>query len=252
MFLVINRNKLIALAIVLILSLLVCVALGVTATTTDVFERRLIPIYSVETDNNKVALTFDCAWGSEKTRAIMDMVEQAGYKCTFFMTGFWINENQELVKEIHSRGHQLANHSENHPHLSKESAEVLMREIDGVNDKIEALTGIKPTCFRAPFGEYDNKMIKSLEERDMLCIQWSIDSLDWKGITGKEIAERVIKRLQRGDIVLFHNNSEHVLDALPLVLSVVKNKGLSAVRVDELVYFEGYTINSEGKQIKNS
>ena len=85
----------------------------------------------------------------------------------------------------------------------------------------------------------------------MQCIQWSADSLDWKGISAAEIAENVVNKLDKGAIVLCHNNSEHITDALPLILLAIKNKGMSAVRLDELVYKDGYTIDASGKQIKN-
>lgn len=252
MFFVLKRNKLIVIIIALVMIAISVSIFSVYAIETDALAKRLVPIYSVETTENKVALTFDCAWGADKTRSIMDAIENAGYKCTFFVTGFWVDANGELVKEIVSRGHQIGNHSDNHPHMGKASDQTVRSEIDNVNSKIEALVGEKPSCFRAPFGEYDNKLLNTLSTRNMLCIQWSIDSLDWKGITGSEIAKRVINRLKSGDIVLFHNNSDHILDALPLVLSAIKNKGLNAVRVDELVYFANYVINAEGKQIKNS
>lgn len=252
MFLVIKRKKIFVAILVFIIAVLSLGAVGVSLSETGLLQKRLIPIYFVETDKKEVALTFDCAWGADKTRDIMSMIEKAGYKCTFFATGFWIDANPELVKEIHSRGHQVANHSESHPHLNKLDEEAVLNEINSVNDKIEALIGVKPTCFRAPFGEYDNRLINALLEQKMLCIQWSIDSLDWKGISGKEITERVVGKVKSGDIILFHNNSDHVLEALPLILSAIKNKGLNAVRVDELVYFENYTINPDGKQIKNS
>ncbi|MBR3684899.1 MAG: polysaccharide deacetylase family protein [Clostridia bacterium] len=128
----------------------------------------------------------------------------------------------------------------------------MVTEIDTTSNKIKEIVGTSPLYFRAPFGEYDNGLINALNERQTQCIQWSIDSLDWKGLTGKEIADRVSSKIKSGDIVLFHNNSEHILDALPLIMLTLKNKGLSAVRVDELVYKDNFVINGEGKQIKNS
>ena len=240
----------------LIVGLMIVVAVVTTLAFSGVLgasakEKRLIPIYSVDVENN-VALTFDCAWGATKTKLIMDEIEKYGYKCTFFVTGFWVDANPELVKEICARGHQIGNHSENHPHLSKVDKETLEQEIDLVIAKIESLTGMSATCFRAPYGEYDNNLMKALSERNIYCIQWSIDSLDWKGISGREITERVVNGLKSGEIVLFHNDSDHVLDALPLVLSSVKNKGLKAVRVDELIYKDNYIVDGQGKQIKNA
>ncbi|MEG2457094.1 MAG: polysaccharide deacetylase family protein, partial [Clostridia bacterium] len=77
------------------------------------------------------------------------------------------------------------------------------------------LTGKTPKFFRPPFGDYDNKLIECIEALDMVAIQWSVDSLDWKGIQSKEIAQRVLSRVQNGSIILFHNNSDYILEALP-------------------------------------
>lgn len=250
MFIVCKKRVLIVIAVILV-AIIVIVALA----GAGVFETagtRLVPIYNVQTDSNNVALTFDASWGSDKTRGIMDILEENGYKGTFFLTGIWIDANPDLVKEIHERGHQIGNHSVNHKHMSSLSTSEITTEITEINDKINTLTGVTPTCFRAPFGEYDNNLINKLNELNMQCIQWNIDTLDWKGISGAQITERVVKKLSSGSIILFHNNSDHVLDALPTVILAIKNKGLNAVRVDELVYKDGYTIDAQGKQIKNN
>ena len=251
MFLVLKKRSVIVMAIVL--SVVICAGALAGSGVIDVAQKskRLVPIYEVETTENYVALTFDAAWGSDKTQKIMDELEKNGYQGTFFLTGFWVDANPELVKEIHNRGHLIGNHSENHAHLSDLNAEKIDAEIDTTATKIEALIGYKPGYFRAPFGEYDNRLIESTENRGVQCIQWSIDSLDWKGISGGEIAERVVNNVEPGDIVLFHNNSDHILDALPLILLAIKNKGLKAVRMDQLVYKDNYAINAQGKQIKN-
>lgn len=251
MFLVVRKRTAFAL-IALVLVLIAAVALvsaGITSEAVGV--KRLVPVYSVATEDNKVALTFDASWGADKTEKIMDILEEYGFKATFFLTGIWVDEYPELVKEINDRGHLIGNHSANHKHLNELNAETLQSEIDVTAEKIKAITGYAPTYFRAPFGEYDNKMINALTTRGVQCIQWSVDSLDWKGITAAEITENVVSKLDKGAIVLCHNNSDHITEALPLILLAIKNKGMSAVRLDELVYKEGYTIDSTGKQIKN-
>ena len=247
---VVKKRTLIA--IILIVAVVVAVIAGVCAgnKTEDVAAiNRKVPVYAVDTSEKQVALTFDAAWGADQTRKIMDEVEKYGFKCTFFLTGFWIDENKELVKEIFDRGHLIGNHSENHKHLNEVAD--LNAEIDSVNADISAITGSSPVYFRAPFGEYDNDLISALESKGMQCVQWSIDSLDWKGISSSQIAERVVNDLEAGDIVLMHNASDHIVEALPLILLSIRNKGLSAVRLDEMLYKDNYTVNSQGIQIKN-
>ena len=213
-------------------------------------KNRLVPIYAVATEEKKVALTFDAAWGADQTRAIMDEVEKYGYKCTFFLTGFWAEANKELVKEIHDRGHQIGNHSQNHKHLNELNSETLQTEIDSVNALINELTGETPRFFRAPFGEYDNDLVKAVGAKGMQCIQWSVDSLDWQGLSAEQIACRV-QKAQSGDIILCHNNSDHITEALPLILEWGKIKGLNFRPVGEVIYTDNYTVDGSGKQTQN-
>ena len=63
-----------------------------------------LPIYSVETSENKVAISFDAAWGADKTREIMSICESYNVKATFFLVGFWIEKYPEMVLEIYTRG----------------------------------------------------------------------------------------------------------------------------------------------------
>lgn len=212
--------------------------------------KKLLPVYSVQTDSNKVALTFDAAWGSDKTEKILDLLDEYGVRATFFLVGFWIEANPELTQEIASRGHCIGNHSEDHPHMPSISKEKMAGQIDSVNDRLEKLIGQKTVFFRAPFGDYDDTLIGLLQEKGMMGVQWDVDSLDWKGLSGGQIAERILSRVKSGSIILCHNNSDHILDALPLVLLGLKNKGLTSVPVSELVLTKDYSIDNNGTQIK--
>lgn len=250
MFFVIKKRSIIVIASLILVLIVAFTTFGVFVGSVETATNRLVPIYSVATDKADVALTFDAAWGADKTKGIMDELEKNGFKGTFFLTGFWVDDYPDLVKEIMDRGHLVASHSENHKHLSDLDKEGLIYEIDSVSKKIKGITGEEPKFFRAPFGEYDNQLIGELDKRNIKCIQWSIDSLDWKGISAKEITERVVNKIKKGDIVLFHNNSDNILEALPLILMSLKNKGLNAVRIDELAFENDYYIDGNGVQIK--
>lgn len=237
-------------AAVLILSVAVTDSAGVYFCKST----RRVPVYSVETasEDKVIALTFDAAWGADKTQGILDIMSQHDAKGTFFLVGFWIDKFESETKAIAEAGFDIGNHSRNHLNMPKLSADEIKNEIGYVNDRVEALTGVKPTYFRAPYGDYDNKLMTALEELGMVGVQWSIDSLDWKGLSAKQIYERVVPKAKSGDIVLFHNNSEHILDALPMVLTGLKAQGFRFVRLSELVATEGYTIDSNGIQHKNA
>lgn len=197
---------------------------------------REIPIYRVAREDKKIALTFDAAWGADKTRSILEVLDRFGVKGTFFLVGFWVDEYPEEVKAIAESGCEIGNHSENHLEMSKLSAEEIAKELISVNDKIFELTGQKPKYFRPPFGDYDNDVVLGARALGMEAVQWDVDSLDWKGLSGTEIVQRVCPKVREGSIVLFHNNSDHILDALPEVLARLINAGYEPVTLSELIY----------------
>ena len=250
MFAVVKKSVVIIVVIVLIACIVIgiAVAVGVHNVKGASAKAKLLPIYGVERDDNKVALTFDAAWGADKTAKILDILDEYGVKATFFLVGFWVDEYPDLVEEIAARGHLIGNHSENHPHLNSLSEEEMKEEVVSTAKKIKSITGEEVKYFRAPYGEYNDRLISYLDSVGTKCIQWTADSLDWKGISGGEIADRVLNKANSGTIILCHNNSDHILDALPLVVLGLQNKGLTAVRMDELVYDNNYYIDNNGIQ----
>ena len=208
-----------------------------------------LPIYSVQTDDNKIAISFDAAWGADKTREIMNICDEFNIKSTFFLVGFWIEKYPEMVKEIYNRGFEIGIHSNTHPDMTKLSKAEIREELT-INIKlVEDLTGFRPKLFRAPYGYYNNNLIDVCDELGLRCIQWSVDSLDWKGISAGEISARVLNKSQNGSIVLFHNNSDNILDALRLILNFYKSKNLEVVPIGDLIYYNNYIINNNGIQI---
>lgn len=246
MILVVKKTAVIV-AVVLIAVLVCGTVLAVEGTKTAFSAKKKLPIYGVDAEG-KVAISFDAAWGGDKTLGILDTLDKYGVKATFFLVGFWVDEYPDLVMEIDRRGHLIGNHSTNHPHFNKLGLEEMRLEINVTAEKITALTGKEVKFFRAPFGEYNDGLIDYLDETGVKCIQWTVDTLDWKGISGKEISDRVLNKAQGGSIILCHNNSDHILDALPVILLGLQNKGLSFVRMDELVINDDYFIDNNGIQ----
>ncbi len=215
-------------------------------------EGRKIPIYSVGTDEKKLAISFDAAWGNEHTGPILDILDQYGVKTTFFLVDFWAKKYPEDVKEIHLRGHEVENHSTTHPDMTKLTPDQIQIELNTAADTIEELTGVRPDLFRPPFGAYNNTLIEEAETDGYKVIQWSVDSLDWKDISADEIVKRVLDNAEPGSIVLFHNNAAHVREYLPLILEGLINEGYKVIPVGELIYRENYHIDNTGKQIDDS
>ena len=146
------QGKIVAMAVaLLILAGLVGAQHGIPTSST-VGDREL-PIYCVETDEPKIALTFDAAWGNEDTEQIMEILKKHNVKVTFFMTGGWVEKYPDDVKMILAEGHDLGNHSENHKNMSQLSDSEKESELMKVHEKVKNLTGYEMFLFRPPYGE---------------------------------------------------------------------------------------------------
>jgi len=216
---------------------------GVSATT------RLLPIYCVQRDNKAVSLTFDAAWGNEDTEELIEILGRYNVKATFFIVGQWVEKYPESVKALSDAGMEIMNHSDTHPHCASLSAEEIVSELSACNDKIEAITGVRPRYFRCPYGEYDDNVIAAVNGMDMTTVQWDVDSLDWKELSAAEIRDRVTSRVQPGSIVLFHNAALHTPEALPGIIEYLIQNGYSIVPVSELLLKGDYTIDHTGRQL---
>jgi peptidoglycan/xylan/chitin deacetylase (PgdA/CDA1 family) len=170
-------------------------------------------------------------------------------KATFFVVGFWVDKFPESVKALADAGHEIMNHSDNHAHFARLSTDEIIRNISACNKKIAAVTGVTPTLFRCPYGEYDDHVIRTLKSMGMDTIQWDVDSLDWKDLSAVEITKRVTSKVNPGSIVLFHNAALHTPEALPSIIEYLLQNGYSIVPVSELILKGDTTIDHTGRQL---
>ena len=210
---------------------------------------RQLPVYSVQRDDKKIAISFDAAWGDEDTGTLINILSSYGVRTTFFVVGDWAEKYPESLRALHEAGHEVMSHSAHHDHFSMMSAEQIAADLREANRKIAAGTGVEPTLFRCPYGEYDDHVIQTVKSLGMTAIQWSVDSLDWKGIGADEICRRVLKQVEPGSIVLFHNAAEHTPEALPCIIETLQSEGYAIVPVSELLLEGEYRIDHTGKQI---
>ena len=215
-------------------------------------KNKKLPIYCVDTDKKQVSLSFDAAWGNEQTQGILDCLSKYGIKVTFFTTGGWVEKYPEDVKNIIAAGHDFGNHSEKHKQMSTISKEECLTEIQTPHEKVKELTGYEMTLFRPPYGDYNNTLIETTTELGYHCIQWDVDSLDWKDYDATTIVNRILgdKHLGNGSIILMHNGGKHTLEALPAIIEGLQAKGYEIVPISQLIYKENYEMDHEGN-IKN-
>lgn len=188
-------------------------------------------------------------WGNEDTEHLIEILGKYNVKATFFVVGEWVDKYPESVKALADAGHEVMNHSNDHAHFSKLSSSDIIANVNTCSDKIEAITGVRPTLFRAPYGEYDDNVVGTLSSMGMFTIQWDVDSLDWKDISGDEITKRVTSRVAPGSIVLFHNAALHTPEALPAIIEYLIRDGYTIVPVSELILKGEYEMDHTGRQL---
>jgi len=211
---------------------------------------RLVPIYRVETNEKKVAISFDAAWGSDITPKLLEILKKHNIKTTFFLVKFWVDKYPEMTKRIVQEGHELGNHSATHPRMGSLSKNQIIEELNRTRDKIKELTGQETVLFRPPFGDYSNTLISTANELGYYVIQWDVDSLDWKDLSANAIYDRVIKQVKPGSIVLFHNNGKHTAEALEPIIVELKRQGYEIVPVSQLLIKGDYYIDKSTGEMR--
>ncbi len=143
-------------------------------------EKRKLPIYCVQTEEPKIAISFDAAWGADDTDTLLQILEEYDAPATFFLCGYWVEKYPEEVQKIAAAGHTLGNHSSTHPHMNSLSAEQILQELKACHDQVQQLTGQDMELFRPPFGEYNNTVIETAASAGYFTIQWDVDRQETK------------------------------------------------------------------------
>ena len=210
------------------------------------------PIFRVDTDKKQIAVTFDVNWAeNEYLYDILDVLNKYNVKATFFVMGKWVNYpegNKEKLIKINEMGHEIGNHSYVHPSFSKIDESRMLEELSKTDDIIYETIGIKPTLFRFPSGDYNDKALRFVLDKGYKCIQWDCDSVDWKQSGEATEYERVMKKVNSGSIILFHNNAKYTPSNLDRIIPKLKEDGYEFVTVGELTNYDNYYIDENGEQ----
>ncbi|MDE5592714.1 MAG: polysaccharide deacetylase family protein [Clostridiales bacterium] len=253
-FIVVKRRTIILAvltAVVLALAVTGVYYTGAAAIYSNVSPKK-VPIYSVETDEKAVALTFDAAWGADKTLGILETLEQKDACATFFLVSFWAEKYENELKTLAASDRiEIGTHSATHPYMSKLSKSQMELELSTSKSLIESISGRKIELFRPPYGDYSDSLLNVAKEQGLYTIQWDVDSLDWKGISKEQITSRIVSKCRNGSIVLMHNDGKHTLEALPSIIDGLRAKGFTFKTVGELIYKDDYTIDHTGRQSRS-
>ncbi len=246
-FILLTKKHLVALCS----AFLVIVIATVAAVNVLAKSERKLPIYSVESNQKQVALSFDAAWGNDDTEELINTLKKYNAVATFFVVGGWVDKYPQSVKQLSDAGFSIQNHSNSHPYLTKLTTEQIISELRACNEKIAKITGKTPTLHRCPYGDYNNTVINAIESIDMYPIQWNVDSKDWmEDASVDKIINNVMSKVTDGSIILFHNDAKHTPSALPSILEQLVSRGYNFVFIEDMIYKDNYTIDHTGKQIK--
>ena len=216
-----------------------------------VLNKRIVPIYKVAREDEKISITLDGTWGAKYTEDLLKLFDKYNIKVTFFFAGYWLEKYPNLVKQIVANGHEIGNHTFTHPHCNRLTEQEIKKELDDTASLINKLTGKNPNLFRPPFGEYNNKVVKIARDNGYQVVQWSLDSLDWQGHSAEYIVNRIEGNVSAGEIILMHNNAPHTLQALKILIPKLQKKDFEIVPLSKLIYNENYLIYSHnGLQIR--
>ncbi|MFD1774572.1 polysaccharide deacetylase family protein [Paenibacillus rhizophilus] len=189
----------------------------------------------------KIALTFDDVPDPRFTSQILDVLRKYRVKATFFIVGNRAAKHPYLVKRIVREGHSIGNHSYNHPQFSKLSVRQFRSQIIRTENIINKIARFKPRLIRPPYGEINEQQLKWSESHGYKLVNWSVDSLDWKGLPKEKVKRNVLAHAGRGSIILQHggggvgSNLKGSIEALPEIIEALRRKGYTFVTVPEML-----------------
>lgn len=205
----------------------------------------LRPIYSAKTDKKVVALTFDISWGKTMAPKVLDVLKEEDVKATFFLSGPWAKNHAEMVKRIHSDGHQIESHGQEHVDLNNLGREGAAKNISAAHTILEQLTGRAPTYIRPPNGAFNDVSVQAAKDLGYATVIWSVDSLDWKNPGVDTIINRTTRLIHPGAIILMHasDSCKETDQALPTVIRTLRQQGYQLLLLDDLIRHHGVDPN---------
>lgn len=189
-------------------------------------------------DKKVIALTFDDGPHPKETDKVLDVLKKYDVKATFFIAGKHANWYPKPLIRASEEGHEIGNHTFNHPDISNLSNEQIQEEISKCEDILVKLTGKKPTLFRPPYGSYRKEALaKIAKQNNYKIVLWTtIDARDWQNPPASKIADTIMNNAKNGDIVLLHDYAtNNTVEALDILIPNMISKGFEFVTVSELI-----------------
>lgn len=181
-----------------------------------------------------VALTFDDGPSRENTTRILDALKQYNAHATFFVVGYNIDGNEDILKRVTEEGSEVGSHTASHSKLTTLDAAGMASEVDALAERIKGITGQSRVVIRPPWGAVDDNVMASLKDPVIL---WSIDTEDWKTRNAQLTVQNIQNSVYDGAIILMHDLYGETADAAVQIIDWLNSQGYQMVTVSELGYF---------------
>lgn len=185
-------------------------------------------------DVKKVAITFDDG-PHFLTGKYIDILQTYDIMATFFLIGIQVEKYPNEAKKIIDEGYEIGSHSYNHKQLSKMSADSIENDFQKSLATIISIAKTDIRFFRPPFGDFNDTVIQTAKNHNLVTILWCVDPRDWQKDNPEQIAQHVIENAENGAIILLHEGRESTLKALPQIIEGLWEKGFEIVSLSELL-----------------
>jgi peptidoglycan/xylan/chitin deacetylase (PgdA/CDA1 family) len=197
-------------------------------------------------DRSEVAITFDDGPDPPFTLEIRDILDQHGAKGTFFTVGKALDARPDVSKALLDDGHLLGNHSYHHDAVGW--LDPAYPELQDTQDAFKQNLGVCPALYRPPHGSHTPFMARVVSDHGMTMVTWDVSAADWATRDGQLVSRRVLDKVRPGSIILLHDGIDGkigadrtvILEALPLILEGLEQRGLKPVTLDKLLGVPGY------------
>lgn len=218
-------------ALVIIIAFNVCFSGQAITTGSD----SLNAIYRGDSTKNKACIMINVYWGSEYIEPILNILNENNIKTTFFVGGYWVSKNEDLLKKIVESGHEVGNHGYNHKDHDKISESQNRDEILYNHKVVSEIVGLEMNLFAPPSGAYNKTTLKVADSLGYKTIMWSKDTIDWRDHDTNLIIQRATKNIQSGDLILAHPTENTVL-ALQSIIDAYHKQNISLSTVSDTVF----------------
>ena len=222
--------------IVIVLMLFIFYSATYLGGTLKVFSTNNInPIYNGNTDKNDISLMINVYWGTEYIDEILDIFEKYKVKTTFFVGGYWVDKNPEVLLKIYNYGHEIANHGYFHKDHKNLTREQNQQEILKTHELVKRYIKKEMNLFAPPSGSFSNTTLEVAYQMGYKTIMWTKDTIDWRDKDTNLIYTRATKNPSNGDLILMHP-TRNTVEALSNIIEYYQNNGFNLTTVSKNIF----------------